>query len=158
MKRLHLHIAVSDLAASRAFYTALLGTEPVVAKPDYLKWETQEPALNLAVSARGTRAAGLNHLGIQAMEDEALAELNGRINAARIETLDEPDAHCCYATGRKRWASDPDGVVWEVFRTMDTARTYGRDRGKAETATRPGRDQSEAAGTGEARRPAGACC
>ena len=37
MKRLHVHVAVEDLAKSVGFYSALFGTQPVVLKDDYAK-------------------------------------------------------------------------------------------------------------------------
>jgi len=61
MKRLHVHVAVDDLAASIHFYSALFAVEPTVAKDDYAKWMLDDPRVNFAISARGA-APGLNHL------------------------------------------------------------------------------------------------
>lgn len=38
MKRLHVHVAVDDLAASIKFYSAMFAAEPTVTKDDYAKW------------------------------------------------------------------------------------------------------------------------
>ena len=42
-------------------------------------------------------------------------------------TLREPEAQCCYASSNKHWARDPQGVVWEMFHTLQQAPTYGQD-------------------------------
>ncbi len=57
MARMHLHISVADIVQNTRFYTALFGTEPTVVKPDYVKWELTDPAVNFAISNRG-RAPG----------------------------------------------------------------------------------------------------
>ena len=66
MKRLHIHVAVPDVAASIPFYSTLFAAEPSVIKPDYAKWMLDDPRVNFAISARG-KSHGLDHLGIQAM-------------------------------------------------------------------------------------------
>jgi catechol 2,3-dioxygenase-like lactoylglutathione lyase family enzyme len=37
MKRLHVHLAVEDLAQSTRFYSTLFAAEPTVVKDDYVK-------------------------------------------------------------------------------------------------------------------------
>lgn len=37
MKRLHVHIGVTDLDQSVGFYSTLFGAAPTVVKPDYAK-------------------------------------------------------------------------------------------------------------------------
>src|ERR1700737_2943057 len=70
MKRLHVHVAVDDLAQSTRFYSTLFAAEPTVIKDDYVKWMIEDPRVNFAISTRAGRASGISHLGIQA-EDEA---------------------------------------------------------------------------------------
>ena len=43
MKRLHVHVAVDDLAQSIRFYSTLFATEPTVVKDDYAKWMLEDP-------------------------------------------------------------------------------------------------------------------
>jgi len=57
MKRLHVHVAVEDLARSIRFYATLFAAEPSVTKPDYAKWMLDDPRMNFAISA-GARGAG----------------------------------------------------------------------------------------------------
>ncbi|SCK17184.1 ArsI/CadI family heavy metal resistance metalloenzyme [Vogesella sp. LIG4] len=123
MKRMHIHVAVDDLAASIRFYNALFGAEPTVHKPDYAKWMLDDPRVNFAISQRGARP-GLDHLGIQTESAEELAELKQRIDAAGLAALSEEGTTCCYAVSDKHWLQDPSGIAWESYHTLDTAPTY----------------------------------
>ncbi len=127
MKRFHLHLRTRDLAGARRFYSAMLGAEPTVVEADYLKWMLDDPRINLAISTREEGGSGVNHLGIQADSAAELEEIAERLRAARISTLEETGANCCYAQSDKHWASDPDGVIWETFHTHGARRTYGED-------------------------------
>ena len=124
MKRLHVHVGVTDLAHSIAFYTNLFGSEPTLVRDDYAKWMLDDPRVNFAIS-HGHAAPGIEHLGIQAETTEELAEVTARLNSASAPVLAEGEATCCYARSEKSWTADPQGVVWEAFNTMAEARTYG---------------------------------
>jgi len=124
MQRLHLHIAVEDLARSIDFYSTLFGAEPSVRKSDYAKWMLEDPRVNLAISERG-RAPGVDHVGIQAETAEELAAIAGRLKAAGQTTFDETATTCCYAKSDKSWVVDPSGVRWESFHTLGEATVYG---------------------------------
>lgn len=127
MKRIHIHISAEDLDATKRFYSALFGQSPTVEKPDYMKWMLDEPRINLAVSQRHGATRGVDHVGIQVDSDSELEAVNDALKAAEQSTLAEPDAQCCYASSNKHWARDPQGVVWEMFHTMEQAPTYGED-------------------------------
>ena len=124
MKRLHVHVGVSELAHSIAFYTNLFGSEPTLVRDDYAKWMLDDPRVNFAIS-HGHAATGIEHLGIQAETPEELAEVTARLNKADAPLLSEGETTCCYARSEKSWTADPQGVVWEAFHTMAEARTYG---------------------------------
>lgn len=124
MKRLHVHVGVTDLAESIAFYSALFGSPPTLVRDDYAKWMLDDPRVNFAIS-HGHATPGIEHLGIQAETPDELAEVTGRLNAAARPVLAEGETTCCYARSEKSWTSDPQGVVWEAFHTMEQARTYG---------------------------------
>jgi len=125
MKRLHVHVAVDDLEKSVGFYSTLFAAPPSVAKPDYAKWMLDDPKVNFAISARGSR--GVDHLGIQVETDLELRELAGRLKAAGETTRDQEAATCCYARSDKAWVHDPSGIRWETFFTFGDATTYGED-------------------------------
>lgn len=126
MKRLHLHVAVPDLAQSIGFYATLFGAPPTVVKDDYAKWMLDDPRVNFAISQRGA-AAGVDHVGIQVESPAELAELAGRLKAAGATTVDQTATTCCYAKSDKSWVEDPAGVRWETFFTFGEAVTYGED-------------------------------
>jgi catechol 2,3-dioxygenase-like lactoylglutathione lyase family enzyme len=130
MKRLHVHVSVDDLATSKAFYSALFGVDPTVEKDDYAKWMVNDPRVNFAISRKADRRPGLNHLGIQAEHEAELDSLYAALGAANIATHTETCARCCYAESDKHWAVDPDGIVWETYRTMGSIAVYGEDRGE----------------------------
>ncbi len=123
MKRLHVHVGVTDLAQSIRFYSALFAAPPTVQHDDYAKWMLDDPRVNFAISS-GHAATGVEHLGIQAETAEELAEISARIAAADRPVLAEGETTCCYARSEKSWTSDPQGVAWEAFHTMAQARTY----------------------------------
>ena len=34
--------------------------------------------------------------------------------------LDEGETTCCYARSEKHWVTDPQGIAWEHFHTLDS--------------------------------------
>ncbi|MEC9347458.1 MAG: ArsI/CadI family heavy metal resistance metalloenzyme [Pseudomonadota bacterium] len=126
MKRLHVHIAVTDLERSTAFYSTLFAAEPAVVKDDYVKWMLDDPAVNFAISSRAGRD-GLDHLGFQVDTDAEVEEIEARLLAAEMGAAPQRNAACCYATGNKSWSRDPAGVAWETFHTMDQIAIFGSD-------------------------------
>ena len=123
MKRFHVHVNVNDLAANIAFYSRLFDAAPTVVKTDYAKWMLDDPRVNFAISRR-ERAAGVDHLGVQAETSEELAEVGGRLAAANVIALTETGTTCCYAHSDKYWTEDPQGLRWETFHTHGAATTY----------------------------------
>jgi len=127
MKRFHVHINVADLAASTRYYSTLFAREPDVVKADYAKWMLEDPRVNFAISTR-SGAQGLDHLGLQADGEQELAELAGRLDAARLVVQKQADTTCCYARSAKAWSIDPAGIAWESFYTHGLSTVYGHDR------------------------------
>jgi catechol 2,3-dioxygenase-like lactoylglutathione lyase family enzyme len=124
MKRLHVHVAVDDLAASISFYNTLFAAEPTVVKHDYAKWMLDDPRVNFAISKRSA-AAGIRHLGIQVEDRRELADVYSRLERAEAPVLEEGATTCCYADSEKSWIADPQGVRWETFLTTGEATSYG---------------------------------
>ena len=126
MKRFHVHVHVDDLAKSVAFYSKLFDTTPSRTEADYAKWMLDDPRINFAISARGGDA-GVDHLGIQTDDEAELSELKGRAEAAGLALLDEGETTCCYARSEKHWVTDPQGIAWEHFHTLDSIPTFSQD-------------------------------
>ncbi|MGJ7538483.1 MULTISPECIES: ArsI/CadI family heavy metal resistance metalloenzyme [unclassified Variovorax] len=136
MKRFHVHLHVDDLAKSIAFYSNLFASPPARVEPDYAKWMLDDPRVNFAISTVG-HGKGVDHLGIQAEDEAELVELKARGQAADQTLLDEGETVCCYARSEKHWVTDPQGIAWEHFQTLDgTVPVYGQSKStvKAESA------------------------
>ncbi len=120
MKRLHIHVAVTDLEKSVAFYSAFFGVAPTKQKSDYAKWMLDDPRVNFAISARGAQP-GLDHLGIQTETPEELQSLRDQLARNGLAAVNEGETTCCYANSDKSWLTDPNGVAWEAYHTMGDA-------------------------------------
>lgn len=157
MKRLHVHVGVTDLDQSIGFYSTLFAAQPTVVKDDYAKWMLDDPRVNFAISCRDHARKGIEHLGIQVENGDELADIYGRLKAADRPVLEEGATTCCYAKSEKSWIADPDGVVWEAFLTNGEATVYGDNPELAQLA-------SENAAEGQCCAPAlapapkSACC
>lgn len=126
MKRFHVHVSVDDLDANIRFYSSVFGVPPAVVKDDYAKWMIDDPRVNFAISMRGAQP-GLDHLGVQVESDDELAQMRGQVQQAQIAALDQTGAACCYAKSDKYWITDPQGIAWETFHTLDSIPVYGAD-------------------------------
>lgn len=123
MKRMHINVGVSNIEQSVKFYTALFGAEPSKTRADYAKWMLEDPRINFAISTRSGKL-GVDHLGMQADEENELTELRERLESADLALFDEGETVCCYARSDKTWLRDPSGVAWEAFRTMDDVQLF----------------------------------
>ena len=131
MKKMHLHIAVDDLAQSIAFYNTVFGAEPSVKKDDYAKWLLDDPAVNFAISARGAKT-GIDHIGIQTENAEELTELKTRMESAELAMVSQEGTTCCYSQSDKHWVQDPSGIAWETYHTLGSAPTFTGEEPAAE--------------------------
>jgi len=119
MKRFHVHLHVDNLSQNIAFYAALFNQPPTRTEVDYAKWMLTDPPVNFAISTRGSKP-GLDHLGIQVDSAEDLVALKTQAQAADLALVDEGATSCCYARSDKYWITDPQGVAWEQFHTLDS--------------------------------------
>jgi catechol 2,3-dioxygenase-like lactoylglutathione lyase family enzyme len=133
MKRFHVHVAVDDLDANVRFYSTVFGVSPTVLKTDYAKWMLDDPRVNFAISKRGLKP-GLDHFGVQVESNEELTASRGQVERAEIAALDQPNAACCYARSDKYWITDPQGIAWETFHTLDSVPVFGEDNRSAPAA------------------------
>jgi len=126
MKRLHIHLAVDNLAESIRFYSTLFAATPSVTKGDYAKWMLDDPRVNFAISTRAA-AVGLNHLGMQVETPEELTEIQARLSNLDGEVTEEIGTACCYARSDKYWMTDPQGIAWESFHTLGDIPVFGEE-------------------------------
>lgn len=125
-RRLHIHISVDDIDESIAFYNTQFGMKATKVKEDYAQWLVDDLSLNFAISTRGDEK-GLNHLGIQYESDEALLEAQHDFEAKGIKGKVEEGAVCCYKESNKYWVTDPTGLIWENYHSMDDIEVFGID-------------------------------
>jgi hypothetical protein len=134
MKRFHVHVSVEDLAASVRFYSSLFGAQPTVAKSDYAKWMMDEPAVNFAISQRGAEP-GIDHLGIQTDDEAELQAMKDQAESADLALRDEGTTTCCYTRSEKHWITDPQGIAWEHFRSLENIPTFAETKPADEKAS-----------------------
>ncbi|MDP4300275.1 ArsI/CadI family heavy metal resistance metalloenzyme [Leptothrix discophora] len=134
MKRFHVHAHVDDLTASIAFYSRMFGAEPTRVESDYAKWMIEDPRINFAISTRGS-TPGIDHLGIQTDSAEELAELKARAESADLALHDVGETTCCYARSDKHWLTDPQGIAWEHYHTLDSIPVFSEKAAAAEPAS-----------------------
>jgi catechol 2,3-dioxygenase-like lactoylglutathione lyase family enzyme len=133
MKRFHLHLSVTDLEQNIRFYSTLFGQAPNVVKPDYAKWMLDDPKVNFAISTFSERV-GIDHLGFQADDAEVLDQLRSAYEAAdRSSVVHEENAACCYAVSNKHWVTDPQGLAWEAFQSLNQVPTFHGEHKKPVT-------------------------
>jgi catechol 2,3-dioxygenase-like lactoylglutathione lyase family enzyme len=88
--KVHLHMHVSDLARSRAFYEKFLGGDPVKVKPGYVKFLPEWAPVNLALSPGGPVGAGaIDHVGVQVDSVETVMAQLARLKAAGLAATEE---------------------------------------------------------------------
>ena len=155
MKRLHVHVAVSDLPQSVGFYSALFAAQPTVLKTDYAKWMLDDPRVNFAISTRG-REPGLDHLGIQVESQVELHEVYGRLRQAGGNIIEQGETSCCYAKSVKSWIDDPAGIAWETFHTTGESIVYGD--GSGENQARIAHEKQSACCAPQVVPSSSACC
>jgi len=132
MKRFHVHLHVADLERNIAFYSGLFAARPARIEADYAKWMLDDPPVNFAISTRG-HAPGVDHFGFQAADDADLASLKARAQAAEAPILEEGETTCCYARSDKHWTTDPQGIAWEHFHTLENIPVFNEASHSAAT-------------------------
>jgi len=156
MKRFHVHLHVDDLASSIGFYSKLFAAEPVRIESDYAKWMLDDPAVNFAISTRGEQP-GIDHLGFQTDDLAELASMKARAAAADMALFDEGETTCCYARGVKHWVTDPQGIAWEHFHTLDNIPVF-RESAPSDTSGSACCAPAAAPASTVASADAAACC
>ena len=142
MKRLHVHVAVDDLAASIRFYSAMFAAEPTVAKDDYAQ-----------VDARRS-ARELRDLGARCYARPQPSGRAGRIGR-RTGRDERTPAEAGQPTWWRKWAPPaatpnrtstgrpiPPGIAWETYHTLDSVPVFGGAGGERLLRARTCRGQS----------------
>jgi hypothetical protein len=56
------------------------------------------------------------------------------LRVTEISALDQTNTMCCYARSDKYWITDPQGIAWETFHTLDSAPVYDESLQVKQTA------------------------
>lgn len=134
MKRLHVHIAVENLSESINFYQQLFACEPTVKHADYAKWMLDDPRVNFAISDRSSKL-GLDHLGIQADDATELQAIEQNLQATQAPIETQTQTACCYSNSNKHWITDPQGIAWEAFHSLNSIPTFNAEKPVVEPET-----------------------
>lgn len=126
MKRLHVHLKVSDLDQSMKFYAAMFGRAPDKLENDYAKWMLDDPYANVSLSTHGGKP-GIDHAGVQVETDDELIEIADRLQHEGHDLMHEAGTRCCYAQSNKYWARGPEGGLWELFHSYGESQLYGEE-------------------------------
>ena len=145
MSRVQLALNVDDLDEAVAFYTKMFGTEPAKRRPGYANFAISEPPLKLVLLENPGQGGGLNHLGVEVADIDAVDAMQTRLAEAGLASADERATTCCYAKQDKFWVQGtPNGEAWEIYTVLADSQTFY------------GGDTAAAARWGSA--PAGPCC
>jgi catechol 2,3-dioxygenase-like lactoylglutathione lyase family enzyme len=133
MSRVQLALNVDDLDEAVAFYTKLFGTEPAKRRPGYANFAISEPPLKLVLLENPGQGGGLNHLGVEVADIDAVDAMQTRLAEAGLASADERATTCCYAKQDKFWVQGaPNGEAWEIYTVLADSQTfYGEDDGPA---------------------------
>ena len=136
--RVHIALAVRDLERSRTFYETLLGVPPTKERAGYVKFEPQDPSVNLTlneVDDANRIPQPTMHYGIQVKGTQAVQEAIDRFSEAGLKTRVEENTTCCYAVQDKVWVADPEGNQWEIFVVLEADADVQKDKGSSCCAT-----------------------
>src|SRR5437764_3052415 len=150
----HLALNVKNVERSLEFYRKMLGIEPSKVRNGYVKFNVENPPLNLTLNEVHFNERGaLSHLGIQVASTEDVLAMREKWIEAGLLTKDEMQTDCCYATQDKTWVQDPDGNEWEAFVVL---RDNLPETAPCECSTKAAKD--EAAATVERVASNASCC
>ncbi len=144
MKRMHVHLSVEDLNQNIDFYSTMFGCAPTVQHEDYAKWMLDDPRVNFAISNRSNQT-GLDHLGIQAENDSELQGIKKSLDATQKPVEAQEQTSCCYSRSDKYWITDPQGIAWESFHSLNEIPTFNEDKSasnESNSACCPGDDNT----------------
>ena len=109
----------------------------------------EDPRVNFAISSRSAKL-GLDHLGIQAEDEQELQVIKQRLDATQQPIEAQEQAACCYMRSDKYWITDPQGIAWESFHSLTEIPTFNDKKaasdGENPFACRPAENSSSCCG------------
>jgi SAM-dependent methyltransferase len=135
----HLNLNVADMDRAVGFYKVLFDREPFKHYPDYTEFVVDDPALVLALTKYPRTCGGpINHIGLRFTDLARLEALHARLEAAGLAPNRQGTVNCCYATGTKVWAVDPDHNLLELYVLRNDLPQFGYEEPPAQPEEKTG--------------------
>jgi catechol 2,3-dioxygenase-like lactoylglutathione lyase family enzyme len=116
----HVAVYVDSIPDAVVQYRKILGVEPAKVRPDYAKFELQDPPVIFSLNVGGEPGT-LSHLGIRYPGTGDVASEMVRVKQAEVPLLQQEGTTCCYAKADKFWVRDRDGIPWEMYALLEDA-------------------------------------
>lgn len=113
--RLQLALNVRDIEEAINYYTKLFDTQPHKRREGYANFAIDNPPLKLVLIENPDADDRINHLGVEADQDDDLGEIIKRLERDDIANKIEDQITCCFATQDKVWSTEPQGLNWEWY-------------------------------------------
>ncbi len=119
--RVQLALNVADLDVATDHYRKMFGVEPHKTRPGYANFDIADPPLKLVLFEHPESDGPLNHLGVELVDQDAVAAVADRFEAAGLQTRSSSGEVCCHAEQTKVYVTSPDVPVgaWEFYTITD---------------------------------------
>jgi catechol 2,3-dioxygenase-like lactoylglutathione lyase family enzyme len=117
--RLQLALNVRNIEESVSYYSKLFDTEPHKRREGYANFAIDNPPLKLVLIENSNADDRINHLGVEANQNEDLDAVIKRLERDGIANEIEEQTTCCFATQDKVWSTEPQGLHWEWYTITD---------------------------------------
>ena len=120
MSRVQLALNVGDLDAAIEHYTKLFGTAPAKVREGYANFAIENPPLKLVLISGHGEAGTLNHLGVEVMSTDEVAEKIVQATEAGLPIEVQDNTTCCFAVQDKVWVKGGE-LPWEWYTVLEDA-------------------------------------
>jgi len=108
--RFHIALNVKNVKHVEEFYSTLFGMEPHTSRDGYIKYDIDEPPLNISLNEVPKNASGGGFYGIQSKSKDEISTIKKRLLGLDFQTIDDPRAD----KDIDFIAVDPEGNKWDV--------------------------------------------
>lgn len=81
--------------------------------------------MKLVVIEPEGESGSINHVGIEYASGSEVIDQTERIAALDLPVKTDEPHTCCFATQKKAWTLDRDGVPWELYTVVDDTEHFG---------------------------------
>ncbi|QMU62177.1 MAG: glyoxalase/bleomycin resistance/extradiol dioxygenase family protein [Gammaproteobacteria bacterium] len=117
--RLQLALNVRNIEEAVHYYSKLFDTPPHKRRAGYANFAIGNPPLKLVLIENPSADDRINHLGVEAEQNENLDAVMKRLERDGIADTIEDQTTCCFATQDKVWSTEPQGLSWEWYTITD---------------------------------------